>query len=434
MNAAISTSPPSLIAKGALIYVHLLILEGAARKWLPGTDNIFYVARDVCMFITLALAAQVAAYRRRPTGRFWLYFYAIGVISLVQLAFLELPLSIIVVGARSYIAPFLLLFAAYKYYLSSEFIQASCKVLMIYAPIEALITVAQVASPPNSTVNKQVGSDAAYFVNDGIVRASGTFSAPSGLALYVPLALAVSLAFVTTSRRGRYLTLLASISCLLTAGLSGARTTLLAVAIVLLAFGLLRLVQRRSTGSRGLASVTGLVVAVGITSMVFFSGVLASFAARFQAASRAEDSGGRIVRQTLGFLDQPLSVLGDGMGMHAQAGIALGAPGPWLEIDGQRIVAELGILGFAMAVARLGLVVYLFVLAATRHRRNDLFVLVVAATLPVVAFGQISQFPAAQGFFSLAMALLLASTTKVEPAPTPDLEVSDKPHLRRLPL
>ncbi len=47
------------IAAGAIIlYVHLWVLEGALRKWVPGLGDLMYVSRDLIMVLVLRVVSS----------------------------------------------------------------------------------------------------------------------------------------------------------------------------------------------------------------------------------------------------------------------------------------------------------------------------------------------------------------------------------------
>jgi hypothetical protein len=51
------------VAAVIVTYVLLWGLEGAARKWLPGTDQVFYLLRDALLLFSIAWVSFIA---RRP--------------------------------------------------------------------------------------------------------------------------------------------------------------------------------------------------------------------------------------------------------------------------------------------------------------------------------------------------------------------------------
>ena len=187
-----------LVTAAVLVYMHLWVLEGAIRKWIPGSEQIMYVARDALLIGAIVMLGLGSARRARSAPMFWGATLFLGVLISVQVMLGRTSLPIAAIGLRSYFAPLLLAYVVWCYPVRSLW-QRIMIIVAAYAPIQAAVTIAQVLSPARSIINKQVGSDTAYFVNDGIVRASGTYSAPSGLTLYVPLALAASLYLVYNS-------------------------------------------------------------------------------------------------------------------------------------------------------------------------------------------------------------------------------------------
>ncbi len=136
-----------------------------------------------------------------------------------------------------------------------------------------------------------------------------------------------------------------------------------------------------------------------------------AFMTRFDQAGRAEDSTLRLAQQTFGFLWEPtLSWFGVGIGASSQTGISLGSGQTWVEVDSFRWVVEIGVLGFVFAVVRLGIAIVLAAIVVFGARRRGWTeIAVIAAMLPVLAFGAITQTPSAQGAIGVMVVLLLAS-------------------------
>lgn len=397
-----------LVTLTVLVYMHLWILEGAIRKWVPGSEQLMYVARDALVVGAVVMLGLGSARRTRSAPIFWAATLSLAVLVSIQVMYGRISLPIAAVGFRSYVAPLLLAYVAWCYPVNGMW-QRMMKIIAAYAPIQAIVTIAQVMSPARSAINKQVGSDAAYFVNDNIVRASGTYSAPSGLSLYVPLALAASFYLIYRSpKKMRWFWALALTSVFVTSLVSGSRGTILAAAIVFAAFFLLHL-SRISRGGFGNVLFTTVVgVACFFAILSWLPGVADSFLNRFENASRSENASDRLVGQTFDFFATPFTFIGDGAGAHSVAGINLGSMGPWLEIESVKWVAELGLAGWILACTRMLICLVLATLLLSRlSERNIASTVTAAAMIPVVLYGQITHFPSAQGFLSICLTLLI---------------------------
>jgi len=400
-----------------LIYVHLWIVEGALRKWVPGTENLFYFARDIILVCSLAYAGLAFSSKQRRAPLLWIAAIVVVCFAAIQVILGRVDLMVAVIGLRSYISPFILVYAAWCYGTPSLYPRIA-KIILIYTPVQALIAVMQVISPPLSWINKQVGSDGASFVNGGVARASGMFSSPAGLTMFIPLALAVVLWLLHDStRKLKFAAVLVLISIIVLVAVSGSRGSVLGAAIVLSVFVVFQLFSLSGTGLRNMLLTIGFIFLALTWVLSTFPEVVSSFEDRFASAAQSEDSSDRLLGATFDFLGWPFRLLGDGVGNHSVAGINLGGTGPWHEIESIRWVTELGVLGWMLAASRiLFSLVALFYALSHLRRRSILGLLVLAALLPVILFGQVTQFPSAQAFTSVcgAFLVLLYATPSIQ--------------------
>jgi hypothetical protein len=393
-----------------LFSVHLWVLEGAIRKWVPGTEMALYVARDIVLVACMVVISLTFGHlRKRPAWPFWIVVLTFAVVAVVQILSGQVGYLVAASGVRNYLAPVLLIYLYWSYQ-PRDVLPTLMRTIRFYVFVQLGIIVLQVLSSPSSTINHEVGSEIAGFVNPGgVVRASGTFSAPIGLAYFLPLALACSLALTDHgTRRSRGWSLAASMAVAASALLGGARGTLVAVGIVLGVY----LIRRVSQGlGRGIKTIVLLaVVAVAVYSLVstFAPTVLDSFSDRFEVAARSENSLERVYYQTFGFFNYDISLTGDGVGTRSQVGRALGSPFDWIETDNTRWVAELGVLGFGMAVARSAAwLAMLFWIISRFRSTTTITVLIAAAFLPTLMYGNINQQPTAQGFTAICLLVLV---------------------------
>ncbi|WOF22260.1 hypothetical protein N8K70_12820 [Microbacterium betulae] len=394
---------------GAVLAVHLWVLEGALRKWVPGVDALFYVLRDVVVVLIIAVLMLSSARAARRSGLLWAIGIALGLLGIVHVIGALASPAVALAGLRGYLAPLLMLGLLWAY--GSERTLASVlRVIVLYVPLQAAIAVVQVVSPPRSWINREVVEDAASFVNGDVVRVTGTFSAPIGMTLFLTLAAAAVLSAAMRSSVARL-----SCICLvvLTVGISGARGAVVAVAVVFAAW-LWKLAATR--GAAVVKPLLGLAVLLGATAWVIsaaFPGVVRSFLDRFATAAGEEDVVRRIVGQTLGFVAYVPSWIGEGMGVHSQVGISLGSGAEWIETDSIRWVAELGLVGLLFAMARLILGLWLVGVVAVRARHVSMtFVTFVAALAPVLLSGPVTQSPTTQGFAGICAGVVaLASAS-----------------------
>jgi hypothetical protein len=397
-------------------YVALWIVEGAFRKWVPGTDTLFYVARDVFAVLVLVWLAssRTVAVRRLP-------WWAVGVVGLLgvwlALQYLE-PGSpsptILLFGLRSYIAPFLFAVLCLKY-ATRWTLGHVTGLIAATIPFELAVTVLQVLSPPTAFINVQVGGSPNAFVNGGeVVRATGTFSAPLGFTVYLLIALVVALSWtVRIDRRGRGWLLVAVV--LGAVALSGARGAVLNSAVLIAVYLLYSLAQGTGRSLGRVVGLAALLVVALIAVQALLPEVLASFITRFNDASVDEDSGSRLTDWFFGYLGQAPTLLGEGMGARSNAGIALGSTAGWIENDSLRWVAELGVLGYLFSLARSVAAIVLAIQTVLRLRRDTAEATLVRGALVVLlALGSVNETPMNEGGFGILLgALVLCSVPQL---------------------
>ncbi|NYF11675.1 hypothetical protein HDC94_002831 [Leifsonia sp. AK011] len=405
-----------ILTNVSLLYVHLWVLEGAFRKWVPGLDDVFYVARDGLLVVCLLLVAmQYPAKEGRAKGTiFWTAVWAFGMFVGVQVMVEILDPIVAIAGLRNYIAPLLLIYVVWRNQLA-DFWSRATWILIIYAPIQAAIVVVQVLTPTSSYINAQVGgTEATFTTSGGIVRAAGTFSSALGLTTFVTLALAISLGVVMSGERGKRLAgaVVALFSCFLAIALGGSRGAILNAAIVIIAILLQQVFAgRRASFSRTLG--VGALLLAGWTFVnITLTQVLVAFGTRFENASRSEDPLQRILVQTFGALAEQPRLLGEGAGAHSAFGINLGSAVPWVEDDYVRWVVELGLLGYILVFARLILAIAILATMIARvGQLHPVQVGTMTVLLMTLAFGSITSLPTTQGLFGICCAILISMST-----------------------
>lgn len=403
--------PRALGSAAAVVYVHLFVIEGAVRKWVPGTEQPLYFFRDLLIGATILLLLMVG--RSPRSALIAIYVFFILSFWSIQSIALSLPLPISIVGARSYIAP--VLFVALLLQLRDRgLVIRTARTLLYYAPVQLAVSLLQVTAAPEAWVNKSVGSDVgAAFINDGVARASGTFSAPAALFLYLTLALAMGLAMLgAPERRDRTVAVAAVVSLIGCAAISGSRATILLAGILLVLFMVAP--GRQAVRARiGIGVAAATVVAAAIW---LFPTVYRSTTARIANAADTEDTWGRVLNQAFGFAQYPFEPLGDGMGTRSQAGIALGSPLDWVEIESMKWPAELGFVGFVIAFVVL-FAAGVCILHAFRCRHygidGQIHRYALLALGLILTNGQITQFPSAQAFTAIALGLAVLPVSRV---------------------
>ena len=420
-----------LLSNALTTYAVLWVLEGAVRKWVPGTESAFYLFRDALLVGALIYAALVAPtpVRRGIGVVFWSICGGLVALGFTQALLANVPFLVPMVGLRNMLAPLLPIYIVLRYRPSNVWRNIAI-VIMVFAPIEALLAALQASSPAKALVNKQLGDDGASFTTAfGVVRASGTFSSPSGLTRFVALLLAVCLAALSGQKIQRPLVYVGLVSSVLILALSGSRGALLYAAIVAGGWALCLIASRRSR-----RSIVGVALTAGATFVVAlfaFPIVVNAFFTRLQTASDADAVDDRLAGSAFGFLDYASSVMGNGIGSHGNAGIRLGSGSTWIEDENTRLVAELGIVGYAILLGRfLIAVAVLYILVTHAGRKSPLVSTAGALVAYGLIVGGITTQPTSQGYFAL-VAVVAASAFYSAWSPQPQLTGAAPPTQRR---
>lgn len=413
-------------------YAVLWVIEGAVRKWVPGTESVFYLIRDGLLVGALIYAALIAPTRiRREVGvAFWGIAFSLTALGLLQALVHDIPALVPLVGLRNILAPLLPIYIVLRYRPPNVW-RNTTVVILAFAPVEAVLAALQASSPANAIVNKQLGDDGASFTTAfGVVRASGTFSSPSGLTRYVAILLALSLAGLSRLGIKTPLVYAGLVSSVLILALSGSRGALLYAGVVAVGW-LLFLVA--SPGSR--KAIGGVISTVGLTfllAVLAFPKVVNAFFVRLQTASDSDAVDERLAGSAFGFLDHVSTIFGDGLGIHGNAGIRLGSGGAWIEDENTRLVAELGLIGYAILLLRFVLAaVVIFVLVTRASRYSP--VVSTTGTLVVYALvvGGITTQPTSQGYFALIVVVTLSALYDGAWGPSHQGSLGDRRNRRR---
>ena len=395
-----------------VVYVILWVLEGALRKWVPGTENIMYVARDGILLVCMFWLALRYPSRSKPAAAafFWTGVWVLTILALLQGLFVEAPVSVLLAGLRNYLSPLLLPYMALRFGGSSLF-DAIGRTDLCFAPLQLVLVIAQVLTPTSSFVNAIVGgAEATFTTSDGVVRASGTFSSSLGLSLFSTIVVALSLVWITRQApRDKILGRTGLLSAVGIIALGGSRSAILAGGIVV-AVALAQLIVAREARRRA-SIVFGVLSGAAVSYLIVvwsLPQVVRAFEQRIENAGASENLADRIWGGTVGFFSTELSWLGAGAGGHSAFGINLGSGQTWIEDDSVRWVAELGLLGFLLALARLTaagvLIVWLITHLNTAGVERATLIAVLA---PILLYGSITSLPTSQGTFAIVASLLI---------------------------
>ena len=241
-QAAISADDKTLrnIKRLIFLYFWLLIFEGTFRKWvLPQFSDVLLVIRD-----PVVIAIYFLAFRARvfPRNGYILSLGIIGVLSwlaalLVLLPYLA-PKQLLLVTGFGFRCNFLhlpLIFIIGKVVTAEEVKKFGWWILVGMIPMAVLMAI-QFNASPESFLNRTAGLGETLQIGagGGKIRPAGTFSFVSGVIFYSALAAAYIL--YGALRRGVYRNWLlysAGFALIVAIGVSGSRSTLLAVLVVI---------------------------------------------------------------------------------------------------------------------------------------------------------------------------------------------------------
>jgi hypothetical protein len=421
------TDPAALARKLLWLYFFLLIFEGALRKWaFPGLSRPLLLIRDPVVLLIYLSALNRKLFPQTAFLTAWSALtFSSALLLLFQWMTLDVPLTVLVYGLRTNYLHLPLIFLIPKI-LRLQDLHRLCKwILWISLPM-ALLMAYQFKSPPGAWINRTAGlGEAQQLVSAlGRIRTPGTFSFITGAVSYFSLATAC-LAFALTDGRKLFSTwfvvgVAAAIG--LATVVSGSRSMILYVGLVLVGWGFGLAVARQITG--GLARVVLLVAGAVVLVMqmgeteVFQEG-LTVLNSRFETASGTERVSGGIWGRFIESLTDPIvsigsaSMFGSGLGVGTNVGATMiqGQAG-FLLSEGEwgRVIAEMGIiLGVGFIVFRISLVIWLGRRSASCAKAGNVWPIILwFACAASIINGQIAQ-PTNLGFMVFVAGLCLAS-------------------------
>ena len=419
------------------LYFFLLIFEGSFRKWvLPQYSDILLVVRDPVALVIYLLAIKARLF---PRNLWILSLVIIGGLSwLVSLVVLEpyLPLKplflVTTFGFRCNFLHLPLVFVIGRAFDADDVKKMGWWILLGLLPMAVLLAF-QFNSSPDAWINRTAGLGGTEQITTagGKIRPPGTFSFVSGVIFYAAMCAAYLL--YGAMSRGAYRNWLlfgAGFALVVTIGVSGSRSVLLAVLVVIASLLLVIVLQPRAVNQFGrnlLIVVTVLLIASRLP--IFNEGVKV-LSDRFTSTAEAEETtiaGGLIARTLSGFTEgflllshAPIGGYGLGIGTNGGAKFLTGRT-LFLLSEGEwgRVVLESGpILGLLYLAWRTWLTVHLGLFSLRQLKRGEILPLFLyaagALSFLTSQFGQ----PTNLGFSVFICGLCLAAgntTTASEP-------------------
>jgi hypothetical protein len=413
------------------LYFLLLIFEGTFRKWiLPQFSDVLLIIRDPVVIAIYALALKARVFPRNG------YILSLGIISLlsalVSLVVLQPYLSlqpIILVTGYGFRSSFLhlpLIFIIGKVMDEEDVKKLGWWVLVGMIPMCALLAI-QFSSAPDAFVNRTAGLGETQQITagGGKIRPPGTFSFVSGIVFCAALSAAYLLYGLLS--RGLYRSWLlcgAGLALVVTIGVSGSRSVLLAVMLVLAS--LIALIFFRPSAMNQFARNLLIVVVVLLVAsrLPFLSEGMQVLSDRFTDTAEAEETsiaGGLAFRMLSGFIEgfqlltrAPIGGYGLGIGTNGGAKFLTGRA-IFLLTEGEwgRVVLESGpILGLAFLAWRTILTVKIGVISMRALREGNILpIMLFAAGFLGLLNGQFGQ-PTTLGFAVFLCGLCLAATNR----------------------
>jgi hypothetical protein len=427
------------------IYMALLVIEGALRKWtLPSLSDPLLVIRDPVVLATYYFAMRARIF---PNNIWLLLLGIIGLpsagLTLVTL-YSYFPFKAIVLadlyGFRSNFFHLPLIFVMASALDLEDVKKVGRWTLLMMIPMAVLMAL-QFQSSPDSFINKTVGAGEGLQLttSGGKIRPPATFSFISGPVFYLSVTMAFLIYGVLNKGVYRRWLLLASAAGLLIGvTVSGSRACVLAVVLVVMAILVILVVQPSAVNKVGGILLALVVVGLIASRLPFFKEGLTVLSDRFMDSAEVAETSvvGGLIERMIHEFTEPLSyfskipLTGYGLGLGTAGGARfLTGQGTILLTENEwgRIIAESGpILGLAFIVWRIALAGKLLV--------GSLRALKLGEVLPILLFfcaflavlnGQLGQ-PTTLGFTVVLAGLCLAATNLGQEPTSGDDEETDQ--------
>lgn len=413
------------------LYFLLLIFEGTFRKWIvPQFSDVLLIIRDPVVIAIYVLALKARVFPRNG------YILSLGIIALlsalVSVVVLQPYLSlqpIVLVTGYGFRSNFLhlpLIFIIGKVMDEDDVKKLGWWVLVGMIPMCALLAV-QFSSAPDAFVNRAAGLGESQQITagGGKIRPPGTFSFVSGVIFCAALSAAYLL--YGSLSRGLYRNWLlcgAGLALVVTIGVSGSRSVLLAVMLVLAS--LIALIFFRPSAMNQFARNLLIVVVVLLVAsrLPVFNEGMQILSDRFTGTAEAEETtiaGGLAFRMLSGFIEgfqlltrAPIGGYGLGIGTNGGAKFLTGRA-IFLLTEGEwgRVILESGpIMGLAFLAWRTMLTLKIGVISVRSLKEGNILpIMLYAAGFLALLNGQFGQ-PTTLGFAAFLCGLCLAATNR----------------------
>jgi hypothetical protein len=280
------------------IYFWLLIFEGSVRKWIPPLSNPFLLIRDPLAFLICIQAIRFNIVPSRYWGIFSLFAFPLTLLGLIQIIVAPIPPAVFLYGWRTYILHVPVIMVA-ALVLDSEDLRKIGRWILLLALPMTLLMCAQYAAPSDSWLNVGASEGSAQIgAAMGHIRPPGTFSYITGAASFMQLVAAfVFLGITKKNIFHKWLVAIAGAALLVSLPISGSRTLVLGVGIVVVSVFIGSVV--RGTASFSVTAIPRVVagclalmiVVIGVVQIPLVQSGITTFTTRWNQAALSEGGG-----------------------------------------------------------------------------------------------------------------------------------------------
>jgi hypothetical protein len=419
------------------LYFWLLLWEGALRKWFfPSLSTPLLVVRDPVVLLIYAIALAKGIF---PFNRFILAMAALGIVSFGASLIVFDRLGIIAYGLRTNFLHLPLIFVLPNVMRQKDVLRMGRWLLLLSLPMTVLV-IYQFISPPGAWINAAAGGELGgqMLAVGSRVRPPGIFSFVTGMVSFLGVVAAVLLSgFLDQKQLPRWLCVAGIPALLLSLTLSGSRSAIASVTVIVIAALLICARQFERFSRVLMPALLAYITFVGFCYLPLFREGLEVHEERLRAGGGVNRG---IIARYFGDFGESIEIagqtplLGRGLGIGTNAGATLltGSRSFLLgESEWSRVVGESGpILGYGYLMLRVAICLFIVRRCWADVARGQAlpFLMIASNGLDLVS-GQFGQ-PTTLGFAVLFSGLALAAIDDLKSEVNE--QVPQKP-IRRIP-
>lgn len=361
----------SLNAKGFLVFILIVVFEGALRKWGGFPTSLLMVARDGIALLIIIRTALYGRYSEMPNVfRFVLIWSVILVFySLFQAMINQTPPVLLLIGWRFWLL-YLWFALAIACSLNRDELHFIARTIMVIAIIMLPLVFLQSVLPPSHILNTQPDTDISniFRLSGDIVRVAGTFSFTLGFTCFVALLIPLAFSGKLINRElfsNKFVYSTALFSVFMMSLFSGSRAALLWCGGMYALFTISEFMVNRSHAAlKRIVYMFFGGVFLSLILITFFEANIDAYTSRFEVASDSENFFNRVL---VIFFGEPhvmndMNFWGHGLGVGSNAGGAFLSGGERVfflaESEPGRNLLEGGFLGVLWILIKYLLGVY----------------------------------------------------------------------------